>query len=107
MIRERGIPERINRTSLGAMVASGPLGDAIVFMLLLSRVVALHPRPLGSDQWGLGRKILGGRSPRGNGTVRFPMKRRRGLRGSRGARPKFTRPLQPMRVYAHPPPPAA
>ena len=34
-IRERGIPERINRTALGAMMARGPLGNAIVFMLML------------------------------------------------------------------------
>ena len=32
MVRERGIPERINRNSLGAMVGPGPLGDAIVLL---------------------------------------------------------------------------
>ena len=32
-IRERGIPERINRNSLGAMVGPGPLGNAIVLLL--------------------------------------------------------------------------
>ena len=31
------------------------------------RVVPLRPRPVGSDQRGLGRKTWGGRSPRGNG----------------------------------------
>ena len=40
-IRERGIPERINRTALGAMVAPGPLGDAIVSLCC---VVLLFPR---------------------------------------------------------------
>ena len=66
LIRERGIPERINRTALGAMVAPGPLGNAIVFMLLFPRRPP-PPRPVGSDERGLGRKTRGGRSPRGNG----------------------------------------
>ena len=35
MVRERGIPERINRTALGAMMARGPLHDGIVLLLLL------------------------------------------------------------------------
>ena len=64
MVRERGIPERINRTALGAMMARGPLGNAIVSLF---PGVALRPRPVGSDQRGLGRKTRGGRSPRGNG----------------------------------------
>ena len=32
-VRERGIPGRINRTALGAMMAQGPLHDAIVLLL--------------------------------------------------------------------------
>ena len=32
MVRERGIPERINWNSLGAMVGPGPLGDVIVLL---------------------------------------------------------------------------
>ena len=64
-IRERGIPERINRTALDAMMAPGPLGDAIV-SLCCFRVVPLRHRKVGSDQRGLGRKTRGGRSPRGN-----------------------------------------
>ena len=32
MVRERGIPERINRNSLGVMVGPGPLGNAIVLL---------------------------------------------------------------------------
>ena len=31
-VRERGIPERINGNSLGAMVGPGPLGNAIVLL---------------------------------------------------------------------------
>ena len=64
MVRERGIPERINRTALDAMMAPGPLGNAIVLMF---PGVPLRYRPVGSDQRGLGRKMRGGRSPRGNG----------------------------------------
>ena len=33
MVRERGIPERINRNSLAAMMGPGPLGNAIVLLL--------------------------------------------------------------------------
>ena len=44
-IRESGIPERINRNSLDAMVGPGPLGDAIV----------LFPRrPLPPSPGGIG-----------------------------------------------------
>ena len=64
MVRERGIPQRINRTALDAMMAPGPLGNAIMSCF---RVVPLRPRPVGSDQRGRGRKTWGGRSPRGNG----------------------------------------
>ena len=35
-IRERGIPERINRTALGAMMARDPLHDTIVSLMLFS-----------------------------------------------------------------------
>ena len=43
-IRERGIPERINRTALGAMMARRPLHDGVV---LLFRGVALRPNQVG------------------------------------------------------------
>ena len=61
--QREGIPERINRTALGAMMARGPLHDAIV----LSRGVPLRPNPGGSAQRGLGRQTWGGRSTRGCG----------------------------------------
>ena len=56
MVRERGIPERINRNSLGAMVGPGPLGDAIV-LLLCCVVSAASPAALAwwdriSRAWG-------------------------------------------------------
>ena len=44
LIRERGIPERINQTALGAMMARGPLHDGIV---LLFRGLALRPNLVG------------------------------------------------------------
>ena len=59
IIRERGIPERINRTSLGAMVATGPLGDAIVLLLFPPRRAAL-PSPGGICSAGPGEKNVGG-----------------------------------------------
>ena len=62
-IRERGIPERINRTSLGAMMARDPCATSSCCF----RGVPLRHRKVGSDQRGLGRKTWGGRSPRGNG----------------------------------------
>ena len=34
-VRERGTPERINRTALGAMMARGPLHDGIVLLFPL------------------------------------------------------------------------
>ena len=43
-IRERGIPERINRTALGAMMAWGPLHDGI---MSLFRGVPLCPSLVG------------------------------------------------------------
>ena len=49
MVRERGIPERINGNSLGVMVGPGPLGDAIVLLLLL-----FPRRPLLSSSGGIG-----------------------------------------------------
>ena len=42
-VRERGIPERINGNSLGAMVGPGPLGDAIVLLCCCFRGVACRP----------------------------------------------------------------
>ena len=39
-VRERGIPERINRTSLGVMVAPGLLHNSIVLLLLLNTIVS-------------------------------------------------------------------
>ena len=36
-IRERGIPERINRTALGAMMARDPLHDEFRLLLLVAR----------------------------------------------------------------------
>ena len=36
-IRERGIPERINRTALDAMMARDPLHDVIVSLLMFPR----------------------------------------------------------------------
>ena len=50
IIRERGIPERINRTALGAMMARDPLHDAIVSLMLL---FPRRPAPLSSG--GIGR----------------------------------------------------
>ena len=43
-IRERGMPERINRTALGAMMARGPLHDGI---MSLFRGVPLRPNQVG------------------------------------------------------------
>ena len=42
-IREGGMPERINRTTLGTMMVRGPLHDGIV----LFRSVALRPNLVG------------------------------------------------------------
>ncbi len=72
-IREWGLPERINRNSLGAMVGPGPLGDAIV--LCCFRGIPCHPRPVGSDEQDLGRKKRGRVSARPD-RRRFPVKRR-------------------------------
>ena len=36
MVRERGIPERINGNSLGVMVGPGPLGNGIVLLCCVS-----------------------------------------------------------------------
>ena len=66
-----------------------------------------RPRPGGWDQRGLGRKTWGGRSPRGLVHGRFPIKRRRGLRGSQGTRAKQSRALRHMRECAPPLPPSS
>ena len=71
VIRERGIPERINRTALGAMMAGDPLHNAIMSLLCCFRGVALRPRPVGSDQRGLGRKTWGA-DPRAATDRAFP-----------------------------------
>ena len=55
-VRERGIPERINRTALGAMMARGPLGDAI--MSLFPRRPA-PPSSSGIGSTGPGEKNAG------------------------------------------------
>ena len=55
-VRERGIPERINRTSLGAMMAWDPMHDEFrLLLLLLSRAVALRPNRVETSRRGLGR----------------------------------------------------
>ena len=54
-VRERGIPERMSRTSLGAMVGPGPLADAIV-VLLFPRRPAL-PSSGGIGSVGPGEKL--------------------------------------------------
>ena len=59
MVRERGIPERINRTALDAMMAPGPLGDAIVSLLLFPRRPA-PPSSGGIGSAGPGEKNVGG-----------------------------------------------
>ena len=64
MVRERGIPERINRNSLGAMVGPGPLGDAIVLLLLFPRRPA-PASPGGIGRTGPGKENAGGISPCG------------------------------------------
>ena len=56
MIRERGIPERINRTALDAMMAPGPLGNAI---MLFPRRPA-PPSSSGIGSAGSGEKNVGG-----------------------------------------------
>ena len=71
-VRERGIPERINRNSLGVMVGPGPLGNAIV-LLCCFRGVACRHRQVGSDEQDLGRKTWGGRCPRGWGEGVSPL----------------------------------
>ena len=47
-VRERGIPERIMRTALGAMMGGDPQHDGFRLLLLLSRTV---PRPSKSNGW--------------------------------------------------------
>ena len=49
-IREMGIPERINRTALGAMMARDPLHDAIVLLMML-----FPRRPAPHSSGGIGR----------------------------------------------------
>ena len=66
MVRERGIPERINRSSLGAMMARDPLHDVIVSLCCCVVVSAPSPSALGrwdrmSGTWGEKR---GGVDPR-------------------------------------------
>ena len=57
MVRERGIPERINRTALDAMVAPGPLGDAIVSLFPRR---GPSPSSGGIGSAGPGEKNVGG-----------------------------------------------
>ena len=77
-IRERGMPERINRTALGTMVAPGPLGNAIVFMLFPRRPPLPSSGGIGSA--GPGEKNLGGQIPAQQRRGRFPIKWCRGAR---------------------------
>ena len=60
IIRERGIPERINRTALDAMMAPGPLRDAIVSLLLLFPRRPPPPSSGGIGSAGPGEKNVGG-----------------------------------------------
>ena len=66
--REGGDPERFNGNSLAAMDGTGPMGNAIVLLLLLLlcfRGVACRHLPVGKDEQDIRRKRLGGRLPRG------------------------------------------
>ena len=56
--QREGDPERINRNSLGVMVGPGPLGDAIVLLLLLLcfRGLSCHHRQVGFDEQDIRRK---------------------------------------------------
>ena len=70
----RGIPERINGNSLGAMVGPGPLGNAIV-LLLCCFVVSAACRAV-IVRWdlmnGTWDKKRGGVDPRAAGSKVFP-----------------------------------
>ena len=66
MVRERGIPERINRNSLGAMVEGGAWATPRCRVVSSSsfRFVPALPLPGGKDEQDLGRNMVGGRSLR-------------------------------------------
>ena len=73
MVRERGIPERINGNSLDAMVGPGPLGNAIV--LLCCCVVSADCRAV-IVRWdlmnGTWDEKRGGVDARAAGVLAFP-----------------------------------
>ena len=67
MVRERGIPERINRNSLGARVEGGAWATPRCRRVVSSsafRFVPALPLPGGKDEQDLGRNMVGGRSLR-------------------------------------------
>ena len=68
-ITQRGIPERINQSSLGAMMARDPCTtpSCCCCCCCCLRGVACRPLPVGKDEQDLGQKTRGGRSPRGRG----------------------------------------
>ncbi len=75
-IRERGAPEWVTETFLGAMLAQGPLCDAIVLLVVV--VVLVFPPwlprclcPVGFVCRGLPREMSGGRFLRGAGNWRL------------------------------------
>ena len=80
-VRERGIPERINQTALDAMMAPGPLGDAIVLMLLMFPRRPAPPSSGGIGSAGPEEKNVGGYIPAQQRRGRFPIKRGPGVHG--------------------------
>ena len=71
MVRERGIPERINGNSLGTMVGPGPLGNAIVLLCCVSadRRAALSQWEKMNRTWD---EKCGGVDARAAGSKAFP-----------------------------------